>query len=136
MTDHAEPSSPPRAAHPWVYNHGTWARLGFDPAPDTPAANGDWEAMIKAAGYEPWFSSAPLEFSVPLAMHVYIRHAEGPHYLIDLQGDFTETAYAQHLPDVMDLIRQWSPALQAIAASAEISRGAQGDFPGVGRTHS
>ncbi|GGR07909.1 hypothetical protein GCM10010195_73440 [Kitasatospora griseola] len=58
---------------------------------------------------------------LPLEMTVYHRYGMVPRFAIDLSGNQDGTiltAYAAELPDVMDLIARWAPAVQALAAAA------------------
>ena len=108
-----------------VYENGDWIALAKDPVPDDDS--GDWVAMLKKAGFEPWTSSSAevgglwTGAELPLEMTVYHRYRTVPRFAIDLQGNrdgTTLTAYAAELPDVMDLIARWAPAVQALAAAA------------------
>ncbi|MFD7591964.1 hypothetical protein ACFV6D_02895 [Kitasatospora sp. NPDC059812] len=54
-------------------------------------------------------------------MTAYHRYRAVPRFAIDLSGNQDGTiltAYAAELPDVMDLIARWAPAVQALAAAA------------------
>ncbi|MFJ9847300.1 hypothetical protein ACIRYZ_44135 [Kitasatospora sp. NPDC101155] len=107
-----------------VYESGEWTALAKDPVPDD--GSGDWYANLRQAGFERWTSSNPhagewTGEELPLEMTVYHRHRTVPRFAIDLQGNQDGTiltAYAAELPDVMDLIARWAPAVQALAAAA------------------
>ncbi|RAJ31751.1 hypothetical protein K353_06102 [Kitasatospora sp. SolWspMP-SS2h] len=107
-----------------VYESGEWTALPKDPVPDD--GSGDWYAMLKKAGFERWTSSCLRagEWTgeeLLLEMTVYHRYGTIPHFAIDLYGNEDTsilTAYAAELPDVMDLIARWAPAVQALAAAA------------------
>ncbi|MFF2751323.1 hypothetical protein ACFVVA_38020 [Kitasatospora sp. NPDC058048] len=107
-----------------VYENGEWTALPKDPVPDD--GSGDWHANLRQAGFERWTSSNqhPVEWpgeELPIEMTVYHRYRTVPRFAIDLQGNpdgAILTAYAAELPDMMDLIARWAPAVQALAAAA------------------
>ncbi|MFF4735069.1 hypothetical protein ACFY2W_04085 [Streptomyces sp. NPDC001262] len=83
----------------------------------------DWRVAVDAAGYEPWFSTDSPEGGdtagyLPLVLHVF-RRRDTPRFLIELdsEGGY-ETAYAEELPDAMDLLARWLPAVQGAAVVA------------------
>ncbi|MCX5215949.1 hypothetical protein OG689_43200 [Kitasatospora sp. NBC_00240] len=115
-----------------MYVSGRWVDLDEDPAPDN-NNDGDWEGMLKAAGFSRWTSAGTSTREggdeLPLDLRVYNRHGAVPGFAIDLMGydsGETLTAYAATLADVMELLAQWAPAVQALAATDLLTREGKG----------
>lgn len=104
----------------WLYCGGVWHTIA---GPPVPSDAGDWMAAVAAAGYEAWLSTASPEGGdtigyLPLVLRVF-RRRDTPRFLIDIDSeDGYETVYAEGLPDLMDLLARWLPAVQGAAAAA------------------
>ncbi|MFJ6384742.1 hypothetical protein ACIQI7_32630 [Kitasatospora sp. NPDC092039] len=117
-----------------MFQDGRWVFLDEDPVPDA-GADGDWIAMLKAAGFSKWFASSTRSRNqvsgdeLPLDLRVYNRHGTVPRFAVDLVGydsGETLTAYAAALPDVMELLARWAPAVHALAAADLLTRDGRG----------
>ncbi|GAA2811383.1 hypothetical protein GCM10010441_40050 [Kitasatospora paracochleata] len=115
-----------------VLEDGRWEPLHQDPVMSLAAAAEDWEAAMREAGFHLWCGTPEddTESWVPLKLRVYRRVSE-PRFLVDLEGVFeSEWAYAATLPDVMGLLGQWAPVVQALVMTGVL---AQADAENRGR---
>jgi hypothetical protein len=120
-------------AHDQMFSHGEWIDLAYDPVPD--AGTGDYAEDLHAAGFCSWFaangfadkvdsrySHGPLH--LPLNLVVYERQARVPRFALLLTGNTDGcvlTAYAATLPDLMNLLAQWTPTLKLLAQTDQIA---------------
>jgi hypothetical protein len=81
----------------------------------------DSAEVRKKAGFTSWVSFGSLDgLSLPMSLEVYQRdNGTEPQYVIDVEGTGGNIphVYTRTLPDVMDLLTQWAPLLQATAVT-------------------
>lgn len=113
-------------AHEQMYSSGEWIDLAYDPVPD--AGTGDFYDDLRAAEFDPWLAADGFadkvdsryvhDLHVPLNLVVYERHSRVPRFVIVLTGNTygsVLTTYAASLPDLMDLLAKWTPAMNLLA---------------------
>ncbi len=128
LEDHAE------AVPAMLFADGGWTALDPDPVASLEVASSDWRKASKAAGFLDWFTTAGRngngEGQTPLTITVY-RRAASPRFLVELDAIFEfEWVYASSLPDVMRLLADWAPVVQAIAVTELIDSLENKDDPG------
>ncbi|MCY9784292.1 hypothetical protein KIK06_10350 [Nocardiopsis sp. EMB25] len=96
------------------YADGVWNR-GYDPVGRSWSEGVSLDAAISAAGYELWarIGDPAVLVNAPITVTIHHRPQE-PRYLVCVEGLFgpLEWVYARALPDLMDLLAKWTPAVQ------------------------
>ena len=111
-----------RYAH--MYADGAWSTVVDEIAMfwDQPE-NGslDSSEVRRKAGFSQWVRFGNLDgHSLPMSLEIYQREKERePQYevLVEGTGGHIPSVYARTLPDVMDLLSKWAPAVQASAVA-------------------
>lgn len=109
-----------RYAH--MYADGSWSTVvdEISMVAET-VETGDSVAIRRKAGFEPWVSFGSQDgFSLPMSLEICQRvKGPEPQYVIDVEGTrgHIPHVYARTLPDVMELLSKWAPAVQATAVT-------------------
>lgn len=77
----------------------------------------DWDAEAKAAGYSAR-TKYPQQDTTPLALEIYRGKDAGPAplFLVNVTTSSNyETAYAESVPALMELLARWTPVVQGAA---------------------
>lgn len=81
----------------------------------------DVKEVRRKAGFHLWVKFGNLDgFSLPMSLEVYQRsESKEPQYelMVEGTGGSIPSVYARTLPDVMDLLAKWAPAIQATAVT-------------------
>jgi hypothetical protein len=80
------------------------------------------QVLEEDLGFRLWAQVGELP-SAPLVLRVYMR-AKTPQFLIDVEpgaAGSPQCVYAGELPDVMELLRQWAPVVQACTVAGLVN---------------
>ncbi|MBB6001335.1 hypothetical protein HNR25_005166 [Streptomonospora salina] len=111
------------------YAGGQWSQI-HDFFDEASTDDRDLEDALKAAGFAPcpWSVIGDKQaLSVPLSLTVFARTdltSDKPHFLVQAEGDShgpIANAFVQTLPDLMELLSRWAPAVQSAAVTAAVT---------------
>ncbi|MFB6632189.1 hypothetical protein ACFCWY_20065 [Streptomyces sp. NPDC056362] len=113
--------SPPAARPTPSFRAGTWTPVSFDAY--TKSEN--WDEALKQHGFSLWTSTDGMTDEsadlIPLSLRVWER-SEHPRFLIEVNTiDNFDSVFAHDLPDAMDLLARWAPAIQAFALAGLVT---------------
>ncbi|MEU8526443.1 hypothetical protein AB0C77_12725 [Streptomyces sp. NPDC048629] len=126
--------------HSPLFRAGTWTTFPFDPCAKTT----DWDDALGQLGFSQWTATDGMTDSadlLPLSLRIWMR-SEHPRYVVEVDTiDSFDHVLAHDLPDVMELLARWAPAIQAFAVAGLIGdanqisngRGAQKTLLGLAR---
>ncbi|MEV8455560.1 hypothetical protein AB0467_28280 [Streptomyces sp. NPDC052095] len=110
-------TGPRPAAETPLYQAGEWSIISFAPLFEA----SDWDAALKELGFEPWTVTDGLCGEgldlLPLSIRVWRRQAL-PRFIVEVNTlDAYDPVFAADLPDLMELLARWSPAIQGLAVA-------------------
>ncbi|MEU3310515.1 hypothetical protein ACWGSK_24020 [Nocardiopsis sp. NPDC055551] len=104
--------------HAPCFANGKWIKTEDEFWAAWPEGDGN-EKAFEATGYKQWFQVGdPDALALPLTLTVYARAEGTPRYMVSLETHMDmDWVYAHELPDVMAVLGQWMPTIQAAAIS-------------------
>ena len=115
----AEAAEKHLSTHAPLFRAGAWTTTPFAPYTTTD----DWDEALKLLGFTLWMTTEGMTGCLdllPLSLRVWAR-SEHPRYVIEVNTvDAFDHALTHDLPDLMDLLARWAPAIQAFAVAGLI----------------